>query len=1148
MGVEIATSAHDYWLRRHGLLDETSRLVASRCLRSDRLLQGLVIDDYFAASIEDRKTDNSASRAAACYNRSQLAYEAADLLGSPAKDVVGENEGKLVGAYINSSERTLKRKLCTVGAPAAKRIALSFITLALCSLGCTTDVLHLCLIGGWVSILAFRRPMMSILAKCYHLVDQNAVDANTPKLVNLPRSVANELVILACLVPLAISDLGAEYFPVLFATDASSFKGAICWAPQEPRVLRTIWKSCRSKGSYTRLLSPAEQVLRNNGLFDEEKLQGRRILGPDRPLAYEFDFIEVFSGASLVTAAIAAKGWSVGPPLDIGISQEYDLSSVYICEWLTFFLAEKRIKGVMISPPCTTFSIMRRPRLRSLQKPFDFDTTDEQTLMGNTLGQRGAQIMYTAAANDAAGIMETTYSSYLKYLPGWLVVKSLQTAEEVRCDSCAFGSEHLKPFRFLGVNVSLALLAQRCSCSCNHVRIQGALTKASATYVPKLVEAIANCLHSAMLEVHRRRAEALDVDISGLENQLVNEAALASKWEILKSWTFRKQSHINILEEAAVLRLVNFLATYRRPLRASALVDSFVVRGATSKGRSSSRGLSTILRSVGATCVAAALYLTLPYVPTRWNPADDPTRDAVLRPSYGNLDFENWDDLDLFLLSELPKTKRWASLWMRMVLRLIRPACLHFSDRSLFRQTALTRCEAKGHEFGQKGFDSSLGFPGEGPATNNQPQIAGFRSMFCILLFGFPSSLGLAFWALLHSLFFVPATWIAAVLRGVLCLFSASPRGLWFSVGLLACVPAANAMPIFPRIAGERSKAAMRQSRPPVPSGRPVLPVTMQRRKQLLDAFFIWATEQGLDIAAMFEDHQKHIDDLNLVLEKFGRALYEHGKSYGKYAETLNAIISWKPAIRRMLQGAWDFGFAWNRHEPSLHHVAMPGPIALAILTTSMLWGWTRFAGVFALMWAGLLRPGELLSAYRSDLLLPSDGDKILPFGLLAIRDPKTRFSNARHQSAKLDMADMLKIIELFLSPLQGHQRLWPYSGSTLRSRFHAILQALQLPLDTVNGVRPLELASVRAGAATWVMQTTESGDLLQRRGRWANRRMMDIYVQEVTALVYLKRVPEHTKNHVLMVSDSFLQVLAKAELFTQARIPPSSWFVLFRE
>ena len=149
-----------------------------------------------------------------------MAYQAAELLGSPTTDVVGENERKLVGAYINSSERALSRKLCTVGAPAAKRIALSFITLASCSLSSTTDVLHLCLIGGWVSILTFRRPMMSIISKCYHLVHQNCVDPNVPKLVRLPRSPANQLALLACLVPLAFSDLGAEYFPAVFATDA----------------------------------------------------------------------------------------------------------------------------------------------------------------------------------------------------------------------------------------------------------------------------------------------------------------------------------------------------------------------------------------------------------------------------------------------------------------------------------------------------------------------------------------------------------------------------------------------------------------------------------------------------------------------------------------------------------------------------------------------------------------------------------------------------------------------------------------------------------------------------------------------------------------------------------------------------------------
>ena len=278
-GVEIATSAHERWLQQFGLLDEQSRLIASRCLRSNSLLQGLVIDDYFAASVEDVKVDNMDSKAARCYAASQRAYSQAALLG----------------AYVHSSSRALSRGLCTVGAPAMKRVALSFITLALCQLTGTTDSLHLCLLGGWVSFLAFRRPLVSLLAKSFQLVDQNDLDELTPR---SPRSVVNELVLLAVLMPLALSDLGAENYPRVFATDASNDKGAICRSELSLPVLRALWKSCRSKGSYTRILSPAEKILKSNGMFDEEKLYKEKLANPQRRLAYEFDFIEVFSGAS----------------------------------------------------------------------------------------------------------------------------------------------------------------------------------------------------------------------------------------------------------------------------------------------------------------------------------------------------------------------------------------------------------------------------------------------------------------------------------------------------------------------------------------------------------------------------------------------------------------------------------------------------------------------------------------------------------------------------------------------------------------------------------------------------------------------------------------------------------------------------------
>lgn len=95
-------------------------------------------------------------------------------------------------------------------------------------------------------------------------------------------------------------------------------------------------------------------------MLDEEELMSPAPVGPDRPLAFEYNFIEVFSGASLVSAALSLKGVVVGPPLDIGISPEYDLSFAHVMRWLTYMLAAKKLKAFLVSPPCTTFSIMRR--------------------------------------------------------------------------------------------------------------------------------------------------------------------------------------------------------------------------------------------------------------------------------------------------------------------------------------------------------------------------------------------------------------------------------------------------------------------------------------------------------------------------------------------------------------------------------------------------------------------------------------------------------------------------------------------------------------------------------------------------------------------------------------------------------------------
>ena len=124
-------------------------------------------------------------------------------------------------------------------------------------------------------------------------------------------------------------------------------------------------------------------------------------------------------------------------------------------------------------------------------------------------------------------------------------------------------------------------------------------------------------------------------------------------------------------------------------------------------------------------------------------------------------------------------------------------------------------------------------------------------------------------------------------------------------------------------------------------------------------------------------------------MARYGRALYEGGRPYNHYAETVNALAGRYPKIRRLLQPAWDVAFQWQRLEPHIHHQAMPWQILLALLTASLLWGWVDVAGLLALAWGGLARIGEVFAAYRRDLVLPSDVQQTVDYILLAIREPK---------------------------------------------------------------------------------------------------------------------------------------------------------------
>ena len=141
-------------------------------------------------------------------------------------------------------------------------------------------------------------------------------------------------------------------------------------------------------------------------------------------------------------------------------------------------------------------------------------------------------------------------------------------------------------------------------------------------------------------------------------------------------------------------------------------------------------------------------------------------------------------------------------------------------------------------------------------------------------------------------------------------------------------------------------------------------PRTKANRGPLTAAFSQWLVEVlGVALEQLFQrkpfDHEAFCE----YLISFGNDLYSSGRPYWHFAETINSLTSLKPSLRRQVQGAWDLAYTWLAEEPYEHHTAMPAQVIIAVLSTCLLWGWIKEAGIFALCWGALLRAGEAVKA-----------------------------------------------------------------------------------------------------------------------------------------------------------------------------------------
>ena len=107
--MEFACAAHSQLLRNYGLLDAECSVVGSGPVVAARDFQGLVIDDFFAISVEP-KSDGRVSRSVKAFNTAQRAYHDFSLIGSPDKDVKGATRAKVIGAEVAADDVALCAK------------------------------------------------------------------------------------------------------------------------------------------------------------------------------------------------------------------------------------------------------------------------------------------------------------------------------------------------------------------------------------------------------------------------------------------------------------------------------------------------------------------------------------------------------------------------------------------------------------------------------------------------------------------------------------------------------------------------------------------------------------------------------------------------------------------------------------------------------------------------------------------------------------------------------------------------------------------------------------------------------------------------------------------------------------------------------
>jgi hypothetical protein len=291
-----------------------------------------------------------------------------------------------------------------------------------------------------------------------------------------------------------------------------------------------------------------------------------------------------------------------------------------------------------------------------------------------------------------------------------------------------------------------------------------------------------------------------------------------------------------------------------------------------------------------------------------------------------------------------------------------------------------------------------------------------------------------------------------------------------------------------------------------------------------------YLVDNGFSDIALLQDDLRQ---LNYALAGYVQHLYDSDAPSGLAVDTLLSIQDNYWELRGNLTLPWRRITAWQRNEPPELRSAVPILVFRALLSLALLWGWRSFADSLIIMFVGVSRPGEALSATCGGVhftrKLEGWDTSVPDAAIVRVAEPKTRWRGARQQFLYIEQPSALRWLKRRASGMPLNAKVWPMSAGTWGRRLATLLAHLHL------GHLPYTPACFRAGGATYEYLRHKDVALLRLKGRWSSEKSLDRYVQEATALLSMQHFPPLALQKLLPLSRIAGSLLNKLPL----ELPP---------